>query len=60
MWGSSSFELAASYAVPYANIFPMSIHLEMTRAIAAVITTPVITDIDAGFGSALNVSYVMI
>jgi phosphoenolpyruvate phosphomutase len=56
IWGSG-FELAASYAVPDASILPMSAHLEMTRAIAAVVSIPLIADIDTGFGNAVNVSY---
>lgn len=56
IWGSG-FELAASYAVPDANILPMGIHLDMMRAIAAAVATPVIADIDTGFGNAVNVSY---
>lgn len=55
IWGSG-FELAASYAVP---ILPMGIHLEMMRAIASVVATPVIADIDTGFGNVVNVSYVI-
>ncbi|MGL9723077.1 phosphonopyruvate hydrolase [Sodalis sp. (in: enterobacteria)] len=58
IWGSD-FELAASYAVPDANILPMGIHLEMMRVIASVVATPVIADIDTGFGNAVNVSYVI-
>lgn len=58
IWGSG-FELAASYAVPDANILPMGIHLDMMRAIAAAVATPVIADIDTGFGNAVNVSYVI-
>ncbi|HEX7403069.1 MAG TPA: phosphonopyruvate hydrolase, partial [Usitatibacter sp.] len=56
IWGSG-FELAASYAVPDASILPMSTHLEMTRAIAATVSIPLIADIDTGFGNAINVSY---
>jgi 2-methylisocitrate lyase-like PEP mutase family enzyme len=35
IWGSG-FELAASYAVPDANILSFGTHLEMMRAIASV------------------------
>jgi len=56
IWGSG-FELAASYALPDASILPMSAHLEMTRAIAAVVSIPLVADIDTGFGNAINVSY---
>ncbi|WP_330565721.1 phosphonopyruvate hydrolase [Pseudomonas yamanorum] len=58
VWGSG-FELSASYAVPDANILSASVHLEMMRAIASVISIPLIADIDTGFGNAINVSYVV-
>ncbi|WP_050747876.1 isocitrate lyase/phosphoenolpyruvate mutase family protein [Sodalis glossinidius] len=40
----SGFELAASYAVPDANILPMSMHLEMMSAIAAAVAAVVMKD----------------
>ena len=58
IWGSG-FELSASYAVPDASILSMSAHLDMTRAIAAAVSIPLIADIDTGFGNAVNVSYVV-
>lgn len=58
IWGSG-FELSASYAVPDANILSAGTHLEMMRAIAAVVSVPLIADIDTGFGNAVNVSYVV-
>lgn len=58
IWGSG-FELSASYAVPDANILPSGTHLEMMRAIASVVSIPLIADIDTGFGNAVNVSYVV-
>ncbi|WP_413731310.1 phosphonopyruvate hydrolase [Sodalis sp. RH20] len=58
IWGSG-FELSASYAVPDANILSMGTHLEMMRAIAATVSTPLIADIDTGFGNAVNVSYII-
>jgi len=58
IWGSG-FELSASYAVPDANILSMGTHLEMMRAIASVVSVPLIADIDTGFGNAVNVSYVV-
>ena len=58
IWGSG-FELAASYAVPDANILSMSTHLEMMRAICATVDIGVIADIDTGFGNAVNVSYIV-
>lgn len=56
IWGSG-FELSASHAVPDANILSAGQHLEMMRAIAAVVDVPVIADIDTGFGNAINVAY---
>jgi phosphonopyruvate hydrolase len=56
IWGSG-FELSASYAVPDASILPMSLHLEMMRAMGEVQEKPVIADIDTGFGNAVNVAY---
>jgi phosphonopyruvate hydrolase len=58
IWGSG-FELSASYAVPDANILPMSTHLEMMRAIGQVQDAPVIADLDTGFGNAVNVAYIV-
>ena len=51
IWGSG-FELAASYAVPDANILSMSVHLDLMRAMGEVQSAPVIADIDTGFGNA--------
>lgn len=56
IWGSG-FELSASHAVPDASILSAGQHLEMMRAIAAVVDVPVIADIDTGFGNAINVAY---
>ncbi|MFY3137793.1 phosphonopyruvate hydrolase [Achromobacter xylosoxidans] len=56
IWGSG-FELSASHAVPDASILSAGQHLEMMRAIAAVVDVPVIADIDTGFGNAVNVAY---
>lgn len=47
-----------SYAVPDANILSMSTHVEMMRAIAST-DIPLIADIDTGFGTAVNVHYVV-
>lgn len=58
IWGSG-FELSASHGVPDANILSAGLHLEMMRAIAAVVDVPVIADIDTGFGNAINVAYVV-
>lgn len=58
IWGSG-FELSASYAVPDASILSMGAHLEMMRAIASVVTIPLIADLDTGYGNAVNVSYIV-
>lgn len=58
IWGRG-FELSASYTVPDANILSMGTHLEMMRTIASVVSVPLIADIDTGFGSAVNVSYIV-
>ena len=58
IWGSG-FELSASYAVPDASILSMNTHLDMMRAIASVVSVPLIADIDTGFGNAVNVHYVV-
>jgi len=58
IWGSG-FELSASYAVPDASILSMDTHLQMMRAIAAIVSVPLIADIDTGFGNAVNVHYVV-
>ena len=58
IWGSG-FELSASYAVPDANILSMGTHLEMMRAMASIVSIPLIADIDTGFGNAVNVHYIV-
>jgi phosphoenolpyruvate phosphomutase len=58
IWGGS-FELAASYAVPDANILSVDIHLELMRAIAEVQPLPVVADLDTGYGNAVNVAYLV-
>jgi len=57
----SGFELAASCAVPDANILPMGTHLEVTRSMANIhgLDIPLIADLDTGFGNAINVAYVI-
>ncbi|EON95986.1 putative phosphoenolpyruvate phosphomutase protein [Phaeoacremonium minimum UCRPA7] len=53
----SGFEISASYAVPDASILPMSVNLEITRAMSRVQEAPLVVDIDTGFGNAINVAY---
>ncbi len=52
---ASGFELSALFGLPDASLITMTNHLEMTRAIAANTSLPVIADIDTGFGNAINV-----
>lgn len=56
VWGSG-FELSASYAVPDANLLPMSTHLEMMRAMAEAGSAPLVADLDTGYGNAVNVAH---
>lgn len=58
---ASGFELSALYAVPDANILPMSTHLDMTRAMADAVgpSVPIIADLDTGYGNAVNVAYII-
>jgi phosphonopyruvate hydrolase len=58
IWGSG-FELSAAYAVPDASILSADTHLELMRAIGEVQDTPVIADLDTGFGNAVNVAYLV-
>jgi phosphonopyruvate hydrolase len=56
---ASGFELSASYGVPDAGILSMDTHLEMTRVMNEAQPLPVVADLDTGFGSAVNVAYVV-
>ncbi len=58
IWGSG-FELSAAYAVPDASILSVDTHLELMRAIGEVQETPVIADLDTGYGNAVNVAYLV-
>lgn len=53
----SGFEISASHAVPDASILPMSVNIEVTRAMNAATDIPLIVDMDTGFGNAVNVAY---
>ena len=55
----SGFELSASYAVPDANILPISNILEMTRSMNEVQPVPPIVDLDTGFGNAIKIAYIV-
>ncbi|MEH6631769.1 MAG: isocitrate lyase/phosphoenolpyruvate mutase family protein [Halopseudomonas aestusnigri] len=52
---ASGFELSALYGLPDVSLISMTQHLDMTRAMAAQISLPIIADIDTGFGNAINV-----
>jgi phosphoenolpyruvate phosphomutase len=56
LW-ASGFELSALFGLPDASFITMTQHLEMTRAIAARSSLPLVADIDTGFGNALNVAH---
>ena len=51
---ASGFELSALYGLPDASLVTMSQHLDMTRAIAARTSIPIVADLDTGFGNAVN------
>ncbi len=54
---ASGFELSASYGLPDVSLVTMTQHLDVVRAMTARIETPIIADIDTGFGNAINVAH---
>src|SRR3954468_22603462 len=56
---ASGFELSAAYGVPDASLLSMTQHLDMTRAMCEQVSSPVIADLDTGYGNAINVSHVV-
>lgn len=52
---ASGFEIAASHAVPDANILTMAESLSVARNINDSVDIPVIADCDNGYGNAINV-----
>ena len=52
---ASGFAISAALGVPDASIISMTQVLEVTRAMAEVINTPIVADCDTGFGNAVNV-----
>src|SRR3989338_436949 len=56
---ASGFEIAASFAVPDANILSMSQNLERACEITDATTIPVIADCDTGFGNSNNVIHMV-
>jgi phosphoenolpyruvate phosphomutase len=56
---ASGFEIAASFAVPDANILTMSQNLERACEINDAIDIPVIADCDTGFGNSNNVIHLV-
>ncbi len=54
---ASGFELSALYGLPDVSVMSMSQHLDMVRSMAEHSSLPIIADIDAGFGNAINVIY---
>lgn len=53
----SGFEVSALYGLPDASFITMSEHLDLTRAVAARTSIPIIADLDTGFGNALNAAH---
>ncbi len=56
---ASGFELSALHAVPDANILSLGTAIDSVRSMAGRVATPVVADIDTGFGNAVNVAYVV-
>ncbi len=56
---ASGFEIAASFAVPDANILTMSQNLERSCEINDAVSIPVIADCDTGFGNSNNVIHMV-
>ena len=56
---SSSLCIAASFAVPDANLISMSQYCEAARAMNEVVSIPIIADCDTGYGNANNLIYAL-
>jgi phosphoenolpyruvate phosphomutase len=56
---ASGFELSAAYGVPDASLLSFTQHLDMTRAMIEQVRTPLIADLDTGYGNAINVLHVV-
>ncbi|MBT5267601.1 MAG: phosphonopyruvate hydrolase [Rhodospirillaceae bacterium] len=54
---ASGFEISAAHAIPDASLISMSQHLEATRVMVDAVGTPVVADIDTGYGNAINVMH---
>ena len=54
---ASGFEIAASHALPDANILDMSAQLAASCQINEAVSIPVIADCDNGYGNAVNAAY---
>ena len=54
LW-ASGFELSALYGVADSSLLTMTQHLDMVRAIVERTPTPVVADVDTGYGNAVNV-----
>jgi phosphoenolpyruvate phosphomutase len=52
---ASGFGIAATHAVPDANVLTMTETLDATRAMVAASRIPVVADCDSGYGNAINV-----
>lgn len=56
---ASGFELSAAFGLPDASLVSMTQHLDCTAAMAAAVQTPIIADLDTGFGNATNLAYAL-
>jgi phosphonopyruvate hydrolase len=56
---ASGFELSAAYGVPDASLLSFTTHLDMTRAMIEQVGTPLIADLDTGYGNAVNAAHVV-
>lgn len=54
---ASGFELSALFGLADSSLISMREHLDMTRAMAARVSIPVVADIDTGFGNAVNAAH---
>ena len=54
---ASGFELSALYGLADVSLVSMTQHLDMMRAMAEQMDLPIVSDIDTGFGNAINVIY---
>ena len=56
---ASGLEISASYGIPDASLISMYQFLEAARSMNEIVSIPIITDCDTGFGNAINVMYMV-